>query len=74
MAATAVNTLGGDSLFKTVFSGMVLREFEARRVFAPLVMSRQVTRGKAVDFSLMGTVTPGYHTAGQNILEDGSYL
>ena len=75
MAATAVNTLGGDeSLFKVVFSGMVLREFEARRVFAPPVMNRQVTRGKAVDFSLMGTVTPGYHTAGDNILEDGAYL
>ena len=72
MAASAVNTLMGDSLFKTVFSGMVLREYEARRVFAPLVTTKPITRGKTLDFSLMGTVDPVYHTAGHNIIESSS--
>jgi len=74
MAASDLTDFGGDSLFKTVFSGLVLREYEARRLFAPLVTTRQVTRGKAVDFSLLGTVAPVYHTPGDNVILDNSHL
>lgn len=74
MAATLINDLGGDSLFKTIFSGMVLREYETRRLLSPLVTTRQVQRGKAVDFSLMGSVSPAYHTPGDNLIESTGYL
>ncbi len=58
MAAIDVTTFS-DGVFKTVFSGMVLREFEARRVFAPLVMNRQVTPRQSRGLQPDGNRDPG---------------
>ena len=77
MAMTQLSLMGqsngtGDAnaLFKTVFGGLVLRAYEAKRKMLPLITSRNVTNGKAVDFSLIGPASAFYHTAGENILTD----
>lgn len=82
MAATAVTRLGqanntGDAaaLFKTVMGGLVLHGFERRRQFASAIQGRGFPKGnKGFTIRLHGPGSAKYHTAGQNIIEDGTYL
>ncbi|NBO99832.1 MAG: capsid protein [Proteobacteria bacterium] len=61
-------------LFLKKFAGEVLTTFETESVFKPLHMVRTIENGKSASFPITGTASTAYHTPGQNILSDGSYL
>lgn len=82
MSATALFRLGqvnaaGDTeaLFKTVMSGLVLHHFQKGLKFKPKIRSRGFPVGnKGFTVRLHGPGSAKYHTAGQNIVENGAYL
>ena len=82
MATTAnsrsglVNNTGTDytNLFLKKFAGEVLTTFETEAVFKPLHVVRTIENGKSAQFPITGTASTTYHTPGDNILSDGSYL
>lgn len=82
MAATALNRLGqanntgsAEALFETRMSGLVLHAYEKRRRFKDAITKRGFPKGlKGFTVKLHGQGSAKYHTAGQNIIEDGSYL
>jgi hypothetical protein len=82
MATTAnsrsglVNNTGTDytNLFLKKFAGEVLTTFETEAVFKPLHVVRTIESGKSAQFPITGTANTAYHTPGDNILSDGSYL
>ena len=82
MATTAnsrsglVNNTGTDytNLFLKKFAGEVLTTFETEAVFKPLHVIRTIESGKSAQFPITGTASTAYHTPGDNILSDGSYL
>lgn len=61
-------------LFLKKFAGEVLTTFETEAVFKPLTLIRTIENGKSASFPITGTASTAYHTPGQNILSDGSYL
>jgi hypothetical protein len=71
-----VNNTGTDytNLFLKKFAGEVLTTFETEAVFKPLHIVRTIESGKSAQFPITGTASTSYHTPGQNILSDGSYL
>jgi hypothetical protein len=69
------NPSTGFELFETVFTGMVLREFEESRVARDLISIKKPIKGAmSAKFRLMGAVGAQHHTPGDNILADGTYL
>lgn len=70
-----VNNAGtATELFLKKFAGEVLTTFETEAVFKPLHLVRTIENGKSASFPVTGTASTAYHTPGQNILADGSYL
>lgn len=62
------------NLFLKKFAGEVLTTFETEAVFKPLHVIRTIENGKSAQFPITGTANTAYHTPGDNILSDGSYL
>lgn len=71
-----VNNGGGSAteLFLKKFAGEVLTTFETASVFKDLTLVRTIENGKSASFPITGTASTAYHTPGQNILADGSYI
>ena len=71
-----VNNTGTDvtNLFLKKFAGEVLTTFETEAVFKPLHVVRTIENGKSAQFPVTGTASTSYHTPGENILTEGSYL
>lgn len=71
-----VNNTGTDvtNLFLKKFAGEVLTTFETEAVFKPLHVVRTIEHGKSAQFPVTGTASTSYHTPGENILTEGSYL
>jgi len=74
-----INAIGGNytndnAMFLKVFSGEVLQAFETATVMKPLHMVRTISSGKSAQFPLTGIATANYHTPGQDLLTDGSYV
>lgn len=71
-----VNNTGTDytNLFLKKFAGEVLTTFETEAVFKPLHIVRTIENGKSAQFPITGTASTAYHTPGENILSEGSYL
>lgn len=62
------------NLFLKKFAGEVLTTFETEAVFKPLHVVRTIESGKSAQFPITGTANTAYHTPGENILSEGSYL
>lgn len=70
-----VNAAGTvDTLFLKKFAGEVLTTFETENVFKPLHTIRTIENGKSAQFPVAGIATAKYHTVGDNMLIDGSYI
>ena len=70
-----VNNAGSTTdLFLKKFAGEVLTTFETEAVFKPLHVVRTIENGKSAQFPITGTANTAYHTPGDNILSEGSYL
>ena len=63
-----------NAMFLKVFSGEVLQAFETATVMKPLHTVRTITSGKSAQFPLTGIAQAVYHTPGQDIMTDGSYV
>lgn len=77
--AGQINAVGGNynndnAMFLKVFSGEVLQAFETATVMKPLHTVRTISNGKSAQFPLTGIATANYHTPGQDLLTDGSYV
>lgn len=70
-----VNNAGAtDALFLKKFAGEVLTTFETENVFKPLHTIRTIENGKSAQFPVAGIAGAAYHTVGDNMLIDGSYI
>jgi len=74
-----INGTGGsyandNAMFLKVFSGEVLQAFETATVMKPLHMVRTISNGKSAQFPLTGIAAANYHTPGEDLLTDGSYV
>lgn len=77
--AGQINAAGGNynndnAMFLKVFSGEVLQAFETATVMKPLHTVRTISNGKSAQFPLTGIATANYHTPGQDLLTEGSYV
>ena len=72
--ASGGNYTNDNAMFLKVFSGEVLQAFETATVMKPLHMVRTISSGKSAQFPLTGIATANYHTPGQDLLTDGSYV
>jgi len=63
-----------NALFLKVFAGEVLQTFETTTVMKDKHMIRTITSGKSAQFPVTGTATAAYHTPGQDLATDGTYL
>ena len=63
-----VNSSGtADALFLKVFSNEVLSQFSRENQMLGMSTVRTIAKGKSATFPVTGTVTAGYHTAGNEI-------
>lgn len=63
-----------NEMFLKVFSGEVLQAFETATVMKPLHTVRTISSGKSAQFPLTGIASAKYHTPGQDIMTEGSYI
>lgn len=63
-----------NAMFLKVFSGEVLQAFETSTVMKPLHTVRTITSGKSAQFPLTGIADAKYHTPGEDVLSDGTYV
>ena len=73
-AGANVNYATDNAMFLKVFSGEVLQAFETATVMKPLHMVRTISNGKSAQFPLTGIASASYHTPGEDLLSDGSYI
>lgn len=76
-----INGTGGNvdygtdnAMFLKVFSGEVLQAFETATVMKPLHSVRTISNGKSAQFPLTGIASANYHTPGEDLMTDGSYI
>tara|TARA_B100000745_G_scaffold122814_2_gene79704 strand:+ start:11594 stop:12610 length:1017 start_codon:yes stop_codon:yes gene_type:complete len=85
MGTSAVSRLGqinsatgsnaaDNALFLKQFSGQVITVFDESNVMLPTTTVRTITSGKSAQFPATSVASAGYHTPGEDILADGSYL
>lgn len=68
-----VNNAGDvNALFRTEFSGLVLREFEEMRIMKKRIAFRNLKRAKGTDFRLLGDAAARYFTPGHSLFTDTS--
>jgi hypothetical protein len=63
-----------NELFLQVFGGEVLQSFETTTVMKDKQMIRTISSGKSASFPCAGVAGVAYHTPGQDIAVEGSYL
>lgn len=65
----AINSNASDpyALALTQFSGEILASFDKKRVLAGMVKNRTITKGRSVQFPLVGRAAAHYHTAGSRV-------
>ena len=73
-AGASVDFTTDNALFLKVFAGEVLQAFETTTVMKDKHMIRTITSGKSAQFPVTGTATAAYHTPGQDLATDGTYL
>lgn len=62
---------GFNDLFLKVFAGEIIANFDEKNVTDGLVTTRSISSGKSAQFPIMGKADAVYHTAGQNIIQEG---
>jgi hypothetical protein len=62
---------GFNDLFLKVFAGEIIANFDEKNVTNGLVTTRSITSGKSASFPVLGNADATYHTAGQNIIQEG---
>lgn len=73
-AGASVDFATDNALFLKVFAGEVLQAFETTTVMKDKHMIRTISSGKSAQFPVTGTATAAYHTPGQDLATDGTYL
>lgn len=62
---------GFNDLFLKVFAGEIIANFDEKNVTEGLVTTRSISSGKSASFPILGNADAAYHTAGQNIIQEG---
>jgi|TARA_R100000482_G_C5121581_1_gene146138 hypothetical protein len=70
------NNQGSDktALFLKKFSGEILTTFEQQNIMKPLHTVRTISDGKSAQFPVTGVATSKYHTPGESLASNSSYL
>lgn len=71
-AAASSSTNPADKKFLRIYGGMILKAYDQAITTEGKHMVRNIKRGKTAQFPVIGYATAGYHTPGENILDNAN--